>query len=175
MSQFKLVRLTAKIFSPSEYELERYAAAGLPPIVMVHDEQPERIAAQVGDADVVIVIGTPMPRPVVDALQHARAIARMGTGTDKLDVARATELGILVVNTPYFCIEEMADHVMAMVLALNRKLPRMQRAMLDGELALARRETATISRMSACTLGLIGFGRSAVLTARRAKGFGMRV
>ncbi len=175
ISHFKLVRLTAKIFAPSEYELERYAAAGLPPIVQVHDEDPDAIAAQVRDADVVIVIGTPMPRTVVDAMTHARAIARMGTGTDKIDVARATELGIVVANTPYFCIEEMADHVMAMLLALNRQLPSMQRAMLDGDLARAKSGTATIPRMSSCTLGLVGFGRSAVLTARRAKGFGMRV
>ena len=172
---FKLVRLTAKIFQPGEYELGRYAAAGLPDIVQVHDWEPEAIAEKVGDADIVIVVGTPMPKPVVDAMSKARAIARMGTGTDKIDVVRATELGIPVANTPYFCIEEMADHVMAMLLALNRKLPTMQRAMLDGDLMRARRGTASIPRMSSCTLGLVGFGRSAVLTARRAKGFGMRV
>jgi D-3-phosphoglycerate dehydrogenase / 2-oxoglutarate reductase len=174
-AHFKLVRLTAKIFVPGEFELERYAAAGLPPIVQVHEEDPEAIATQVTDADIVIVVGTRMPRRVVDAMIQARAIARMGTGTDKIDVARATELGILVANTPYFCIEEMADHVMAIILSLNRKLPTMQRSMLDGNLARARRETATIPRMSSSTLGLVGFGRSAMLTARRAKGFGMRV
>jgi D-3-phosphoglycerate dehydrogenase / 2-oxoglutarate reductase len=172
---FKLVRLTAKIFAPGEYELERYAAAGLPEIVQVHAWEPEDIAAKVGDADIVIVVGTPMPCKVVDAMGKARAIARMGTGTDKIDVARATELGILVVNTPFFCIEEMADHVMAMILSLNRQLPSMQRAMLDGDLRRARRGVGTIPRMSTCTLGLVGFGRSAVLTARRARGFGMRV
>lgn len=174
-ANYKLVRLTAEIFFPGEYELGRYAEAGLPPIVQVHDKDPDAIAAQVADADIVIVIGTPMPRRVVDAMTRARAIARMGTGTDKIDVPRATELGILVANTPYFCIEEMADHVMAMMLSLNRKLSIMQRAMEDGHLVRARRETATIPRMSHCTLGLVGFGRSAVHTARRARGFGMRV
>jgi D-3-phosphoglycerate dehydrogenase len=174
-AQFKLVRLTAKIFTPGEYELSRYAEAGLPDLVLVDDAEPDAIAARIADADVVIVVGTLMPRRVVDAMGRARAIARMGTGTDKIDVARATELGILVANTPYCCIEEMADHVMAMILALNRKLPVMQRAMLDGDLARARRETPNIPRMSTCTLGLVGFGRSAALTARRARGFGMLV
>ena len=172
---FKLVRLTAKIFFPGEYELGRYAAAGLPRIVQVGEWEPEAIAAKVGDADIVIVVGTPMPRAVIDGMHKARAIARMGTGTDKIDVARATELGIVVANTPYFCIEEMADHVLALMLALNRQLPSMQRAMLDGDLARARQGTASMHRMSHSTLGLVGFGRSAVLTARRAKGFGMRV
>jgi D-3-phosphoglycerate dehydrogenase len=171
----KLVRLTAKIFKPGEFELEQYAKAGLPALVEVDDWEPEAIAPKVADADIVIVVGTPMPRMVIDAMGKARAIARMGTGTDKIDVARATEVGILVANTPYFCIEEMADHAMAMILWLNRKLAVMQRAMEDGNLVRARQATATIPRMSRSTLGLVGFGRSAVLTAQRAKGFGMRV
>ena len=118
----KLVRLTAKIFKPGEFELEQYAKAGLPALVEVDDWEPEAIAPKVADADIVIVVGTPMPRRVIDAMGKARAIARMGTGTDKIDVARATEVGILVANTPFFCIEEMADHAMAMILWLNRKL-----------------------------------------------------
>ena len=64
---FKLVRLTAKIFAPGEYELQRYAAAGLPPVVEVQAEDADAIAAQLGDADIVIVVGTPMPRKVVEA------------------------------------------------------------------------------------------------------------
>ena len=173
-SQFKIVRLTAQIFVPGDFELQRYAEAGLP-MTQVDHADPARIADAVRDADIVSVIGTPMPRMVVDAMDKCRAIARFGTGTDKIDVARATERGIVVANTPYFCVEEQADHAMAMMLALNRKLAVMQHAMEDGDLPRARRATAMIPRMSACTLGLVGFGRSAVHTARRARGFGTRV
>lgn len=173
-SQYKIVRLTASVFKPGEYELQRYAALGLP-MAQVHDEDPDALAAAVADADIVALIGTKVPRKVVDAMQKCRAIARFGTGTDKIDVARATELGILVANTPFFCIEEMADHVMAMALHFNRRLASQHQGMMDGDLARARHDTANINRMSACTLGLVGFGRSAVHTARRAKGFGMRV
>ncbi len=176
MSTFNIVRLTAKIFQPGEYEMQRYAQAGLS-MTQVHAEDPDTIARAVRDADVVAVIGTPMPHQVVDALGAgpARAIARFGTGTDKIDVARATELGILVCNTPFFCIEEMADHVMAMMLHFNRALRAQHQAMVDGDLSAARRALATANRMSHSTLGLVGFGRSAVHTARRARGFGMRV
>ncbi len=175
-SDFKVVRLTAQIFQPGDYELKRLAEHGFA-IVQCHDEDPAAIARAVVDADVVATIGTAMPRRVVDALGagHARAIARFGTGTDKIDVARATELGIVVCNTPYFCVEDMADHVMAMVLHFNRQLGPAHRAMQDGDLARARRFIARANRMSASTLGLIGFGRSAVHTAQRARGFGMRV
>ncbi len=63
---------------------------------------------------------------------------------------------------------------MSMALNFNRRLASQHQGVMDGDLARARRDT-TNNRMSACTLGLIGFGRSAVHPARRAKGFGMRV
>ena len=172
----KVVRLTARIFQMTEHEQAGIAEHGLD-VVAFDDDDPDAIAQAVADADVVATIGTAMPRRVVDALAagRARAIARFGTGTDKIDVARATEHGIVVCNTPFFCIEEMADHVMAMILHFNRQLAVSHRAMQDGELARARTAVARNNRMSHSTLGLIGFGRSAVHTARRARGFGMRV
>ena len=171
---FKIVRLTAPIFSPGDYELNAFAAAGLHPEI-VDAAEPDAIIAQVADADVVALIGTKLPTRIVESMAHCRCIARMGTGTDRIDVARATELGIVVANTPYFCVEDQADHVMAMLLALARKLPLAQRAMAAGDFAGARQVVSTSSRVSTCTLGLIGFGRSAVHTAQRARGFGMRV
>ena len=129
----------------------------------------------VADADIVTLIGTHLPAGVLEAMPRCRAIARMGTGTDKIDVARATELGIVVANTPYFCIEEQADHAMAMMLSLARKLTVAQNAMAAGEVARARAEMSSNQRISTATLGLVGFGRSAIHMARRARGFGMRV
>jgi len=170
----KIVRLTAPVFHPGEAELRGYAEHGLA-VTQVGAEDPAELAAQLPDADIVAVVGTKMPTKVVEALNNCRAIARMGTGTDKIDVARATELGIVVVNTPYFCVEEQADHAMAMLLSLARKLTTAEHAMAEGNLKRARRAVGSNRRVSACTLGLVGFGRSAVHTARRARGFGMRV
>jgi D-3-phosphoglycerate dehydrogenase len=64
---------------------------------------------------------------------------------------------------------------MAMLLSLARKLNVAQQAMAEGDVARARRAVSSNQRMSATTLGLVGFGRSAVHMARRARGFGMRV
>jgi len=171
---FKIVRLTAPIFTPGGYELNAFAAAGLKAVI-VDAAAPDDIIAQVADADVVAVIGTKLPTRIVEAMTQCRCIARMGTGTDRIDVARATELGIVVVNTPYFCVEDQADHAMAMLLSLTRKLPQAQRAMAEGDFARARLASSGIQRLSHSTLGLVGFGRSAVHTARRARGFGMRM
>jgi len=173
-SQYKIVRLTAPVFIPGETELSNFAAHGLP-VTVVDAECPDELAPLVADADIVAVIGTALPTRVVEAMAQCRAIARMGAGTDKIDVARATELGIVVANTPYFCVEEQADHAMAMLLSLARKLTVAQQAMADGDLARARRAVSANQRVSATTLGLVGFGRSAVQMARRARGFGMRV
>lgn len=172
--QFKIVRLTAPIFTPGEYELNAFAVNGLKPII-VDAESADQIIAHVADADVVALIGTKLPTRIVEAMAKCRCIARMGTGTDRIDVARATELGIVVANTPYFCVEDQADHAMALLLSLARKLPLAQRAMSEGDFARARLAASGSQRVSSSTLGLVGFGRSAVHTARRARGFGMRV
>ena len=172
--EFKVVRLTAPIFVPGDYEQQAFAKAGLRPII-VDAADLDEIIAHVADADVVTLIGTKLPTKIVEAMQRCRCISRMGTGTDRIDVARATEMGILVTNTPYFCVEDQADHAMMMILALARKLPVAQRAMADGNYARARAAVGDSHRISSSTLGLVGFGRSAVQLAQRARGFGMRV
>jgi D-3-phosphoglycerate dehydrogenase / 2-oxoglutarate reductase len=173
-SDFKVVRLTAPVFHPSEAELAAFAAQGLA-VTVVGAEEPDELIPLVQDADIVALVGTRLPARVVEAMTRCRAIARLGAGTDKIDVARATELGIVVANTPYFCVEEQADHAMAMLLSLARKLTVTQNAMAEGNVARARRAVGSNQRVSAATLGLVGFGRSAIHTARRARGFGMRV
>src|SRR3954471_20150459 len=110
--QYKILRLTAPIFAAGEAELCNFAAQGLP-VTVVDAEHPDDLIPLLHDADIVAVVGTKVPTRVLEAMTKCRAIARMGAGTDKIDVARATELGIVVANTPYFCVEEQADHAMA--------------------------------------------------------------
>ncbi len=135
-SHYKIIRLTAPIFHTSAKELAAFAARGLP-VTVVDAETPEELIPLVADADIVTLIGTKLPTCVVEAMPRCRAIARMGTGTDKIDVVRATELGIVVVNTPYFCVEEQADHAMAMLLSLARKLTLAENAMAEGNVLRA--------------------------------------
>ena len=135
-------------------------------VIPLNAKHPDDLIPLVRDADIVAVIGTKVPTRVVEAMTQCRAIARMGAGTDKIDVARATDLGIVVANTPYFCVEEQADHAMAMLLSLARKLTIAQNAMAEGDVMRARRAVGNNQRISTCTLGLVGFGRSAVHLAR---------
>ncbi len=174
LSEFKVVRLTASIFHTTEAEMQAFAERGLS-VTVVDAEEPEAMIPHVADADVVTLIGTKLPAKVVEAMTRCRMIARMGAGTDKIAVDRATELGIVVSNTPYFCVEEQADHAMALLLSLSRRLTTAQNGMAEGDLVRARNAVGSGQRLSMCTLGLVGFGRSAVHMAQRARGFGMRV
>ena len=177
ISPLHVVRLTGPIFPPGDHERAEVSLRGWS-FTAVGGTTPEEIVPHLANADIVSVVGTKMPAAVIDALAangRCRAIARLGAGTDRIDVARATACGIVVMNTPYFCVEEQADHAMAMILSLARKLPLAQRLIEAGDYAGARRASATNPRMSRTTLGLVGFGRSAIHLARRARGFGMRV
>jgi D-3-phosphoglycerate dehydrogenase len=173
-TQFNLVRLNAQLFQVGDFERGLWRAYGLN-VAEVEANTPADIIPHVRDCDAVFVISAALPTPVVESLDHCRVISRMGTGTDKIDVETATRKGILVTNTPFFCVEEQADHTLALLLSLARKLPQMSRMMVAGQFIAARELESTCRRMSTVTLGLVGFGRSAVETARRARGFGMRV
>ena len=170
----RIVRLNATLFPVSEFETSLYEKYNLSP-VQVEANSPEEIIPDVEDCDALFAISVSLPEAVVSSLSRCRVISRLGTGTDKIDVAMATREGILVTNVPYFCVEEQADHTMAMMLALARKLPQMARAMVEGAWSHSKRQSRSNQRLSTQTLGLIGFGNSAIATAKRAKGFGMRV
>ena len=89
-----------------------------------------------------------LPRPVIDSLSKCRIISRLGNGTDKIDVQRATERGIVVSNVPHFCLDEMSDHVMAMVLSLSRPIAWMSRYMHEGAYRRARAEALQLPRLA---------------------------
>jgi len=143
--------------------------------IQVEANTPEEIIPHVRECDALFVISSALPTRVIESLESCRVISRMGLGTDKIDVETATARGILVTNVPTFCVEEQADHTMALLLALARQIPAMMKAMQAGAFHRAHTLASKNQRLSTQTLGLVGFGNSAQATARRARGFGMRV
>ena len=127
------------------------------------------------DADAVFAISVSLPEVVVNSLNRCKLISRLGNGTDKIAVDRAKQRGILVTNVPYFCVPEMTDHAMGMILALHRRFSQMQKYLLHGDFLTAREVSLQNRRVSTQTLGIIGFGASGQELARRAKACGMRV
>ncbi len=174
LRDLKVVRLNAELFPISDYEIELFEKYQLN-VTPIEAETPSDIIRHVAGCDGLFVVSASLPTEVIDSLSRCRVISRLGTGTDKIDVARATERGILVTNIPDFCIEDQADHAMALMLAIARKLPAMGRAILEGAWSRSRDESNTGHRVSTGTLGLVGFGGSAKEMAKRAAGFGMRI
>jgi D-3-phosphoglycerate dehydrogenase / 2-oxoglutarate reductase len=168
-----VVRLNA-VLHPNEFEQDLYRRYHIHP-VYCEVATPEDIIPYVEDCDALFAVSVNLPTQVIERLRRCKVISRLGTGTDKIDVATAKQRGILVTNVPFFCIHEQADHTMAMILTLERKLKRMERFMQQGAWSQSRREGTQSHRLAARTLGLVGFGNSARETAKRARAFGMRV
>lgn len=171
---FRVVRLNAALFPPSPYELELYARYQLSP-VLAEANTPDDLIPLVADCDAAFAVSVTLPAAVVDKMERCRVISRLGAGTDKIAVDRATVHGILVTNVPYFCVEEQADHTLALLLALARQIPVMSKAMTAGEFGRARNLSRLNQRLAGRTIGLVGFGNSARGVAHRAQGFGLRV
>lgn len=137
------------------------------------------------DADVLILVPAyqePISRRVIEGLTKCRYILDLISGYDNIDIAAATENGILVTNMPDLFYEEVADHTMALLLACSRKIVELNRLVKSGEWAadimgskIGREIYPKMVRLQGQTLGLIGFGRIARSVAAKAKGFQMRL
>ena len=173
-STFKIVRLNAQLFPITSFEQETYDRHRIVPLA-VEVQSAERLVEQVSDADGVMVVSQALPADVINAMRCCRVICRLGAGTDKIDVAAATQNGIVVANVPDFCVEEQADHAFALLLAVARRLNEMRQYMLEARYHDGREQSRPLRRIPGRTLGLVGFGRSAKAMARRASGFGLHV
>lgn len=129
-----------------------------------------RLAPQ---ADAILTCWATVPPAALEAGTRCILVSRYGIGLDNIPVQRATELGIVVTNVPDFCLEEVSDHVMALLLASARQIVPQNAASRAGQW---QRETGrTIPRLRGQTLGLIGYGNIAQALVPKAQGFGMRV
>lgn len=125
-------------------------------------------------ADAVIVERARITKRVVEAMERCRIMVRHGVGYDTLDVGAATEAGICVCNVTDYCTPEVADHTMALLLALARSLFPLDSYVRSGDWRIFQ-VAGGMRRIEGQTLGLVGFGKIGQAVAQRAKGFGMRV
>jgi D-3-phosphoglycerate dehydrogenase / 2-oxoglutarate reductase len=169
---FQAIRLNATSYPIEAAEQQELARAGAE-LVGIEGQQPDEIIRAAEDCDALLVVSSIVPVEVIERLRRCRVISRLGAGTDKIDVATATRCGIVVANVPDFCLNEQAEHTLALLLAWTRRLPYMLEAMRRGE--WTARSHPGVHRLAGQTLGLIGFGASAQAVASRAAAFGLRV
>lgn len=147
--------------------------AGLEPIV-APDTSPETLARLATDVDAIMFCFSKVPAEVLRAAENCKIAARYGIGVDNVDIDACTELGIVVTNVPDYCLGEVADHALGMILALNRRLVPHDRAVKAGGWTSVKLDQP-MHRTSASTLGVIGYGRIGRTIAARAAAFGTRV
>lgn len=134
----------------------------------------ETLAELGAEAEGLIVQWRRIDGELMDRMPNLKMISRLGIGYDMVDVAAASERGILVANTPGYCIEEVAAHTIAMIMTQARGLPAYDRALRAGEWKpVAARPMAV--RPSRTTVSVLGFGRIGSLVARGCRALGFRV
>ena len=131
-------------------------------------------------ADAVLVRRFPLRRPVIDAMERCRVICNYGAGYDNVDVAAAAERGIQVAATAGYGDDEVADHTLALLLALARRVVAQRDALAaaatsGGEVGWSHAPYVPVRRLGTQTLGLVGVGRIGRTVARKALALGLRV
>src|SRR5215467_5216171 len=179
--------------APSEAQPAAAGADGRLPLVLVADPiadeglailsqrarveiaagQPKLLAEHLPDADALLVRSeTRVTAEMLAGASKLRVIGRAGAGVDTIDVTAATERGIVVVNAPGGNSVAAAEHALALMFALVRRVSAADASMKRGEW---RRGAYVGSELTGKTLGLVGFGRVGGEVARRALGLDMRV
>ncbi|MEU6180146.1 C-terminal binding protein [Streptomyces coeruleorubidus] len=120
----------------------------------------------------ILTCWAPVSATAIDTSPDLRIVARLGVGLDNIAVDAATERGVWVTNVPDYCVEEVSDHAVGMVLAWTRGL-----AVFDREVRAGRWDPAgaRLRRLSTLTCGVVGFGRIGRATARKLGAFGSRI
>src|SRR3984957_8108222 len=159
-------------FPDVDQERRAVAAAG-GTLVTGQAVNEEQVAELCRDADGVLNARAPITARAIAAMQRCRIIVRYGIGVDTVDVAAATERGILVANVPDYCLDEVSDHALTLLLMLSRQM--------IPAIALAREETWAVAKMPPLqrlrgqTCGLVGCGRIGSLLAGKVSALGMNV
>jgi phosphoglycerate dehydrogenase-like enzyme len=134
---------------------------------------PAELVRLLDGAAAAIVSTDPFDAAVLRGARGLRVIARVGVGTDSIDVDIATRSGIAVCITPNANAVTTADHAVALMLAAVRRIPEHDRAVRAG--GWPRGQDATPWELSGATIGLVGYGTIAQLVARRLEGFAVRI
>lgn len=159
-------------FPNVDIEREILGAVGATVIDARHLSDAE-IARACRDADAILSDYFACDEALIGSLQRCKVIGSYGVGYDQIDVAAADVRNIQVTNNPEYCIDEMAEHTIAMLLAAWRRIPAYDRHVREGGWDYTSQPAPR--RLRGATLGVVGFGRIGRAVATLGAGLGMRV
>jgi D-3-phosphoglycerate dehydrogenase len=167
-----VVAVTDYVFPSLEPEQRVLAPLGVD-LRSAQCKSEEEIITLAKDADAILNCYAKMTTRVIENLSRCKIIARYGIGVDNVDLIAATRAGILVTNVPDYCIDEVSDHALALLLTLARHIVAADRAVKAGAWDVVAH--AEIHRLRGQTLGLLGFGKIARAVASKVQPLGMKV
>lgn len=174
---FKVVHAEADHDAALPIERAVLAAAGAE-LVCAGTTDPHTIIAVAHDAEILLTEVTTITRHILEGLASCRAVVCYTIGLDHIDLHAATELGIIIANTPGFCAEEVSNHAIMFMLACARRLLPLDRGARAGTWPAGRNLEAALLPMGSLhgeRLGLVSFGGIARLVAHKAAAFGLQV
>lgn len=175
MAKYKVVRTGSYYVNAVEaerYEREQLARVDAD-LVLSHATTEDDLVRELADADAVLKAHATLTARVLGAMKQCKVVVNCSTGYDQVDVDAATECGIPVANLPFLCVDEVAEHAIALTLACVRKISQYDRAMRQG--VWDRLAGMPIHRLRGQTMGLLGFGNISRATSKLARAFGMEV
>ena len=167
-----LVAVSDSVFPNLEPARQVLASIGAE-LRMADEPTPDAIVRASAPADALLVTYAKITAEMIQQMPRCRIISRFGIGVDNVDLAAATSAGIVVTKVPDYCIDEVSDHALALLLALVRKIPSSSARTHAGRWEM--KAVVPIHRLRGSVLGLVGFGRIPQLVAPKAKSFGMKV
>ncbi|MDD3776383.1 MAG: C-terminal binding protein [Actinomycetota bacterium] len=127
-------------------------------IVELQSKDEDKLTAECADADGLIVQYAPISDKVIAAMQKCKVISRYGIGVDTINLSAATQKGIKVCNVPDYCLDEVADHSLALIMSLGRKIVDLTKAVKSGVWD-AVGTSKPVFNFKRQILGIIGFGK----------------
>src|SRR5262245_1575818 len=171
MSKFKVL-LTDYAWPDLNIEQTILAQYGAE-LVVAPDREIETLKRLAADVDAIMTNWSDVPAELIDAAPKCRIISRLGIGLDNIDVAHATARGIPVTNVPDYCLIEVAEHTLALIMALARKIGIYQENKLANKYDLPA--GFPLRRIEGQTLGIVGLGQIGRRVAEMARAIGMKV
>ena len=142
-------------------------------VVQAPSSSEEDIIKAAENADAILVTYAKLNENILRSLKNCRAIGRFGIGVDNIDLKVAGELGISVNYVPDYCLDEVSDQAMAMIISMARKIPQSNKLVQSGRWEMPA--VVPMYRLRGKTVGLIGFGNIPRLMTPKAQAFGFNV
>jgi D-3-phosphoglycerate dehydrogenase len=166
------VIVTDYVFPSLDIERQRLGAIGAELVALQATSEAELLDA-VTDADALLVCYAPITTRVIGRLDRCRIIARYGIGVDNVDLEAASAKGIVVTNVPDYCVDEVSDHALALLLACARKVSYLSHRVRAGRWDAG--DAGPVRRLRGQVLGLIGFGKIPRRLAEKARPLGLEI